>query len=356
MRILYVINTLTMGGAENIVIHLAEKMFERGHQVNIVYLFKYLPQLKPKYSEISIYSLDIQNYMNLSLGMIKFFKIFNGFKPDIVHSHLYHSNIFCRLAKSFMNFKLICSVHGNNEGTANGLKLYRYTDKFSNLNTHVSESGLEKFIGKKALKHNNSIVVHNGVDTNRFKPHNILSNQDDTVKFIAIGRLAPEKDFENLLNAFSEVTKVTTKSVHLNIVGDGSEKDKLVSLTKKLKLEETVSFLGNRKDIPELLNQSDSLVLSSKFEGLPTVIMEAMACGIFVIATDCGGCREIMAQSGLIVDKENCHALASGITQFLSISNKEIQENKAISISRIEEEFSLEKSADRWIEIYESIN
>lgn len=92
--------------------------------------------------------------------------------------------------------------------------------------------------------------------------------------------------------------------------------------------------------------------MSSKYEGLPTVVIEAMASGTFVIATDCGGTAEIMGDTGILVPPQDAQALAQAMQQALSLTNEQIEVSNKRARKRIEELFSLEKSVEKWLKIY----
>ena len=126
----------------------------------------------------------------------------------------------------------------------------------------------------------------------------------------------------------------------------------LEQLIVDLGISDYVVLLGKRSDIPTLLNKADYFILSSRHEGLPTVVIEAMACGTFVIATDCGGSAEIMGDTGILVPPQNSEALAQALNQAVNKTALEIQENNLKARQRVEELFSLEKSVENWLKIY----
>lgn len=117
-------------------------------------------------------------------------------------------------------------------------------------------------------------------------------------------------------------------------------------------MEEDVILLGKRTDIPDLLNKADFYFLSSQHEGLPTVVIEAMACQTYVIATDCGGSKEIMGETGKLIAIQDSVALAEAIEQALILNEADVAENNRKARLRVEEKFSLESSVKNWLEIY----
>ena len=132
----------------------------------------------------------------------------------------------------------------------------------------------------------------------------------------------------------------------------------LIEDTKKLILENDLSsrviLLGRRNDISEIINSSDFFVLSSKHEGLPTVLIDAMACKKFIISTDCGGSSEILGETGILVPIQNSEALAKGLEQAINLNEDQIRNNGKLARKRVETLFSLEASVNKWLALYEA--
>ena len=143
-------------------------------------------------------------------------------------------------------------------------------------------------------------------------------------------------------------------NVKLNIVGDGELRSEIEILIKELQLEEDITLLGRRSDIPQLLSQADIFVLASKHEGLPTVVIEAMACECYVVATDCGGSAEILGDTGQLVPIEDSQALADALKNTVALSSKDRMENNRKARARVEQLFSLETSVKKWLALYEA--
>ncbi len=353
MKILYFITSLSLGGAEKVTLNLAEEMIKKGHDVKLVYMFgeaKIFAQEK----KLVIQSLKLSSYMSLFFGFLRLRKILVDFNPDVVHSHMYHANIFIRIYRLIFGLKkLINSAHSSIEGSKFGMLLYRFTNFLSDLNTNVSNSALKSFIENGAFKSKKSKVVYNGVDLEKF-PYNIY-NSKNKFNLIAIGRFAPEKDYINLINAISILNKESNYNFNLSIVGDGPDFLYIKKYINNLDLQDTVRLLGRRDDISELLALSGCLILSSKFEGLPTVIMEAMSCGCFIISTDCGGSAEIMKSDfGTLVPVGDSAALASAIKQYLEYSDDFLSKAAENARKIILDNFSLKVAVNTWEDIYKS--
>ena len=121
-----------------------------------------------------------------------------------------------------------------------------------------------------------------------------------------------------------------------------------------MELEEDVTLLGRRSDIPQLLSQADIFVLASKFEGFGLVVAEAMACECYVVATDSGGVAEVMGNTGKLVPIQNSQALADALENTIALSSKERMQNNRKARVRVEQLFSLETSVQKWLALYEA--
>lgn len=365
MNILYVITGLGLGGAERVVVDLADKMSNLGHKVVIAYLTGEI-LVRPKNINIDIIALGLNNPSKLLQVSMKYRKLIHSFQPDVVHAHMFHANIFVRLCRLFIRVpRLICSAHSKNEGGKLRMLAYKFTHNLADITTNVSQEASESFIAYKAVPDNGIMTVYNGIDLEKFQENNDIEflkkqlNINKNAKvFIAIGRFHDAKDYPNLIRAYYNFLKNNPKKItYLIIVGDGD-----LSLIRQIKkmldeysLHENILLLGRRNDIAALLNLADFFVLSSKYEGLPTVVIEAMACGTFVVATDCGGCAEIMGDTGILVQPQNSEALAKALNDAINKTSLEIKENNLNARHRIENLFSLEKSIEVWLSLYERI-
>lgn len=353
MKILYFITSLNLGGAEKVTLNLAEKMVERGHVVKIVYMFGNAKIFSDS-KKLEIISLNLSSYISLIFGLFKLRKLVLSFNPDVVHSHMYHANIYIRIYRLLFGLKKnISSAHSSIEGSKFGMLLYRYTNFLSDLNTNVSQNALNAFIKNGAFNVQKSRVVYNGVDVDKFSYNSY--NTEKKLNLIAVGRFSPEKDYFNLINAISLVKEDSKYNFTLSIVGDGADFLLIKNYIEKLELGCTVRLLGRRDNISSLLNESGCLILSSKFEGLPTVIMEAMSCGCYVISTDCGGSAEIMKNDfGTLVPVSDSAALAKAINKYLEYPHEFLLKSSANARKIIIDHFSLDSSVNVWEEIYKS--
>lgn len=350
MKILYVITGMGLGGAEKVVADLADQMILRGHDVKIAYL-KGTASVKPVSNKVELIPLSLESITDLSSASKKYRKLIKAYQPDIVHAHMVHANIFTRLNRIICKIpKLICTAHSSNEGGSFRMFAYKITNFLSNLNTNVSKTAVQEFIKKKAFSSKNLQVIYNGIDLSRFKIKN-KKNQANTISFLSVGRLNDAKDYPNLFNAISIVIE-KYPNADFYIAGEGSLEKKLLAKCYTLNIEKHVTFLGRRDDIPELMAEADFFILSSKYEGFGLVVAEAMACGTFVVATDCGGVKEVMGGNGILVPPQDSEQLAKAIITALSMPHEEVIENNKKAKQHVSDNFDLVKIVDQWEEIY----
>lgn len=365
MKILYLITGLGLGGAEKVVCDLADQMSNLGHQVKIAYLTGEI-LVRPKNINVDIIPLDLNNFYGLYLASKKYKKLIQAFQPDVVHAHMVHANLFTRLNRIFVNVpRLICSAHSTNEGGKLRMLAYRFTHNLSEVTTNVSNEASRNFIANKAVMNNEILTVYNGIDLKKFIANNIdlsiLKEKSNIIAeakiLVAVGRFHEAKDYPNLINAFNIFLEKFDKNLfHLFIVGDGDLAiiTEIKNLIQTYNLGNNIHLLGRRDDIAEILSGADLFVLSSKYEGLPTVVIEAMACETFVVATDCGGSAEILGETGILVPIQNSEALAKGLEQAINLNEDQIRNNGKLARKRVETLFSLEASVNKWLALYEA--
>jgi len=177
---------------------------------------------------------------------------------------------------------------------------------------------------KEAMKlnpeSNIEILPDKGVDTEFFKPQYENIDQSETVRILYLGRLHEVKGLEYLIKAFSSVKDKHPNSI-LTIVGEGEEKERLMKMIRSSRLEDSVEFIGRveYKETREYYQNSDIFVLPSLSEGLPNVLMEAMACGLPSVVTHVGGNKELIKDSkgGFLVNPKSSSELSKAINELI---------------------------------------
>ena len=317
-------------------IKLAETMLDRGLSVEMWVL--------DNNDQTAINTNVLLRYVprgRASSAIFTLSKMLRKQKPISVLSASYHINCVAILAKfiSRVSSRLVIAEHTSLE---NGLETLPWIKKtiarcsiailyrFSNAVIAVSNDAARQ-VEKYALLTENSVrTIYNPViDDSIFRasekefPHP-FSEVDEKV-FLSVGRLSKEKDIPTLIKAFAESLKM--KPSRLLIVGDGPELPIILKLIKSLGLTEQVALIGHVTNPYPLFRQANVLVLSSTREGLPTVLIEALALGCSVVSTDArSGPREILEDGrlGLLVPPSDVKALSSAMLKSLDLKNKSL--------------------------------
>lgn len=360
MNILFFITDLGVGGAERQVVDLADRFAHMGAQVKIAYLTGEA-SVRPCSHDIELVGFGVDRSLSGFIkGYAKLRQLIRRFRPDVVHSHMVHANLLARMVRITTSMpRLISTAHSTNEGGKLRMMAYKITDFLADTSTNVSQEAVEVFEEKGAVPRGRMIAVPNGIDTDRFHfdaelrrtTRDAMKLSPDEKIILAVGRLVPAKDYPNLLRAFAQLDR-SSRKLSLWIAGAGELLSDLERLADELEISGEVKFLGLRRDVPALLSAADVYVLSSAWEGLPLVIGESMASEKVVVATDCGGVREVLHDCGFLVPSKQPAALAAALGHALELSGLESVQLGARARARIVEIYSLDSSVALWSNIY----
>ncbi len=369
MRILYVLTTLGMGGAEKLALALGERMEKRGHAVAVLVLMSPVSEQWP--TSLCTLHLHIRRSpLSFLRGLMHARRFAAEFQPDLIHSHCFHANIFARLLGLGARRPAISTIHNVYEGGWPRTMAYRLTDSLSRQSVAVSAATAQRFVEIKAIPKRKCQVIVNGIDAAEFAldagrrartraEMGVSTEPEEDFVWLASGRLAPAKDYPNLLRAFERVhaTRRDSQSngaARLWIAGEQAEPvfAELQALAAELSLRGSVRWLGLRRDVPALLDAADGFVSGSAWEGMPLAVAEAMAMEKPVVATDVGGVRELAGDACAVVPSQNHEALAEAM---LAVMEKSRDQRAAIGRAarqRIVERFSIDAATDRWEALY----
>jgi glycosyltransferase involved in cell wall biosynthesis len=182
--------------------------------------------------------------------------------------------------------------------------------------TCVSSTLVEFFKRDLGVPAHKLVAVYNGVDTERFSPAPRNARQAERLSIGAVGRLVEEKDYDNLLRALA-LLRDRGLAFDARIVGEGPLYGRLHTLSQSLGLDGRVTFCGRRSDVPQLLREFDVYVLSSRHEGMPLAVLEAMATGLPIVSTAAGAVTEVITdgRNGLVVPTGDSAALADALAR-----------------------------------------
>ena len=331
-RVIHLVEDLKIGGAERVIADIVESLDRKKFEASVWCVTrggKIAEALSDKGVEVRI--LGISNYRN-PLNILKLTRLLRKAEPDIVHTHGYFASVISRLAAKKAGIPVIIAhVHStywdyHKRHVLIERKLSRFTDKIICCSRAV-ESFVRDF---EKIEGDKTIVIYNGADEERFFPSQDaqsiraefgMDKKDPVVG--TVSSLTPHKGHHDLLRAASLVLE-EIPSVKYLLVGDGPLRERLEEQAKKANIHSSVIFTGEREDIPEVLSLMDVFVLpSSSREGLGLAIIEAMAAGKPVVATEIGGIPEVVkdGETGLLVAPGNPEALARATLRLLRDPN-----------------------------------
>ncbi|MGA3372155.1 MAG: glycosyltransferase [Terracidiphilus sp.] len=362
MRIVYMLTSLGVGGAERQVTALAERMAARGHAVALLVLRSRQPEEWP--TAVTVVRLEMRkNPASILAGLWRARRFLRAFAPDLIHSHTFPANMTARLLRLLYPVPVVSTIHNVYEGSWPRMLAYRLTDPLSRRTTAVSQAAAERFVRLKAIPAHKCLVLNNGIATGEFAPSPVrrahvraeMGSQGEFI-WLAAGRIAPAKDCPNLVRAFAQV-RAALPTVRLWVAGEtvGPEAEAVQALAAEVDLGDSVCWLGLRRDMPALLDAADGFVLASAWEGMPLAVGEAMATEKPVVATDVGGVRELIGEAGVIVPAKNPEALAQAMLAVMQATPEARRTLGGAARERIQRNFSMDAKADEWEALYRTV-
>jgi sugar transferase (PEP-CTERM/EpsH1 system associated) len=361
MKILHVLNTLDTGGAEMLVLNLARRIDRGRFQVAVASLGTE-GDLAPAFHRLGVATRGfgrthgLDGKLLLSLGAYVRRERF-----AVVHTHNATPWLYAGLAALAFRVSLVHTEHSNLFAhQARLMKAERVLSYVTRAVIADSEKVRRHLIDEQHLPASRVVTVPNGIDVEVFSaPIDVAAKRralglppPGTMVVGTVGRLVDVKDQAGLLRAFARLGS----AVHLVLAGDGPLRGALETQAREAGIADRVHFLGRRDDVAEIMRTFDIFVLSSKSEGLPLTILEAMAAGLPVIATAVGGIPEVV-QSGLtgeLVPAGAPEALAAAIEKVLADREGAAAMGRA-GAARVRAHFDLTVMTARYEQIYENV-
>ena len=365
MRITFISPSLACGGAERCLTLLTPGFMSRGHSVSVITLygsdsdFYRLPEGANRIAlGIDKISPTVLHGLWHNLGRLRILRrAIKSTRPNIVISHLHRTNVMTILAVGRSAVPVVVIEH-NDPGMNPGGKIWdalrRKTYPRANQLVSVSRGVDSHF---RWLSEKQRTVIYNPLATMEGGaiPNHLPTKMEGRKWITAMGRLTAQKGFDLLLSAFRPVAD-RHPDWGLMIIGEGELRGELEDLSETLGLVQRVSFAGLLSDPLPVLRRSDLFVMASRFEGFPYVALEALACGLPVIYTDCpSGPSEIIREGidGLLVPNGDVAALGAAMGRLMGDTTE--RKRLAARAPEVLERFGLEKIIDQWETLFASI-
>ena len=361
---MHIIDTAGPGGAETVFLQTATRLDPARFQAAAViggpgWLAKQLqesglpPHIVPAKGSLNV------RYLSTLLRLAR------QHRSDVIVAHLYGSSVYASLVGALLSIPVISVLHGQSD--------VHDAERFSSIKAAIVRRGSRKviFVSERLRDHLKArlrltaaqcAVIPNGVDTEGFRPdrnrslRTELDIPDDTPLVGAIGNVREPKAYDVLLRGARALLD-RSRRFHLIIAGDCTNAlgRQLQQLSRDLGTERAVTFLGLRPDVSRILNNLDAFVLSSDSEGFSIACIEAMACGVPVVATRSGGPEQILeGEAGLLVPTADPSALALAVERI--ISSKELAATLiSKGMKRVHERYSLTTMLSRYEALLEDV-
>lgn len=367
-NLIHLITGLNTGGAEMMLYKLLSKINREKFEIKVISLTDIGPiGEKIRKLQIPVIELGMKRGIPNPFFILKLAKILRKEKPHILQTWMYHADLLGLLAGKLAGVKNICwnIRHSNLDPELNKkqtIMVAKLCSWLSNIPSRIiccSQASLEvhKELG---YNENKMIVIPNGFDLTLFRPNKKsrslkeeLFLKEDVYLIGHVARWDSQKDHANLIKAAKLVIQ-KKPNIHFILCGDGisSQNKTLFSLIKKEGIEKNIHLMGRRSDIPDLMPQFDLFVLSSKGEGFPNVLGEAMACEVPCVVTDVGDSSYIVDETGFVVPPKQPDQLANAILRFFNLSTHEREYLGRLARERVQNQFSLELIVNKYENVY----
>jgi sugar transferase (PEP-CTERM/EpsH1 system associated) len=355
IHVVHLVLALNVGGLEQVVIDLCRRIDRYRFRVTIVCI-----QERGTHADlveqlgIPVTSLDCGKGGFRTI-IPRLIRALYRLHPDILHTHNPHPHFVGSLAASVLRFPAVINTkHGRNAPEdRRSVIANRFAAMLSHSLVAVSADAWLVATDIERVPRRKVRMIHNGIDLEKF-PFPDRRQRSGPIRAIHVARLNPIKDQKTLLEA-ARLVADRVPEFRLTIVGDGPMRDTLRQQHLALRLHEHVEFLGERYDVPALLANSDLFVLSSLKEGLSLTLLEALAMGLALVATDVGGNREVVipGKTGVLVPSRSPERLADAIVDLMR-RPQDVRDMGRRGRYWVEQHFSLDQMVRKYEELYEA--
>lgn len=335
MKICQVLAGNEDGGLEKHTIELSKKLVEKGFDISVIAH----KDFETSFENVNFIPLDLSKGRNNLFILYKLYKILRKEKFDIVHTQANKATAMVIKIKSIIDAKIVSTLHSYKKN----LSAFEKSDFVITVSNKI---GLK-------IKNKNKVTIYNGIKFNEiekndgiFQKYNIPSN-----KFLitSVGRLCDVKRFDLLIKSIKNL------DVFCILVGDGENKNSLIELAKKEKIQEKILFTGNilNEDVKKILSISNLFIITSDREGFPYVFIESLLCKTPVISTDVSDIKDMIGEK-YIVPFDKYDKLNEKIN-YIKDNYGEVVDNFQKTFQFAQDKFTVENMVNETIEVYKRV-
>ncbi|MGF6769049.1 glycosyltransferase involved in cell wall biosynthesis [Paraburkholderia sp. GAS199] len=381
MKVVHIISGLSVGGAEMMLYRLIQASQGDGVQHTVISMSS-LDVMGDRIRAlgVEVRLLGMSRSVPNPFSLIRLVRWLVELRPDVVQTWMYHADLFGGVAARVAQFvtgrgaartqpfTLAWGVHQTEfPSSSSGMKLAFVAKVCAWLSSRLpdvivccAEAARRSHVGG-GYDEKRMHVIFNGFDLDLFKPR---ARDDDPLRTALgldaatpvvgiVGRYDPAKDYENFVAAVAKASAMQP-DCRFVMIGRGLDaaNEELVSMIDRAGVTDVCHLMGARSDLHLLVPALDLFCLSSRSEGLPTVVGEAMACGVPCVATDVGDTALLVGDTGCVVPRSNPQALAEGIASLLALSAADRERLGDQARARMEARFSIERCWAAYRHVY----
>lgn len=357
--IVFCINELDVGGAEKALVRIASGLHQRNRDVRVISLRDAGPLTDPLQQQgIPVMVLGGGGFADIRIWW-RLRTAFRQLQPQIVVSFLHQANIAARIAACGTGIPVVSGIRVADRRRwviASDRLTACCTVQYVAVSSHVADTHAQLC----RLPADRITAIPNGVDvpaesTGRTNSSSATSS-DNGPELLFVGRLTPQKAPLDLLTAFASLPEAVRDSTRLTFVGDGELRAELDAAVQKMGLTRQVELVGQADDVPQRMRSATALVLPSHWEGMPNVVLEAMACGLPIVATAVDGTLDLLEadKTGWLVKPGDPAALSRAMADCLQ--HDSLRRKYALAAQNVARtRFSWESVVDRYEQLLTSL-
>ena len=364
-RLLLLTTDIAYGGAQRQLLLMAREFVARGWETKLVTL------LRPKAFEqealglgVHLESLNLAGSLRSVASVARLVRIIKEWHPDVMHCHMVHANLVGRAIRPLTKVPVLVSAARNEkEGGRWREYAYRLTDRWSDVTVQNSKAGAERYVKIRAVPSTKIRFVPNGVDTEHFVENpqrRDLTRErlgvNEEFLWLAVGRVAQQKDYPTMLRAFRQMQQAIGRTTRLLIVGTGTTELQVSAVGGGD--EPRIDVLEPTPDVVSYMNAADAFVMSSRWEGMPNVLLEAASCGLPIVSTKVGSVAEIVrhGETGVLVGAGESDALGEAMTRISSMESDKRAEMGARARALVKQQYDIGVISQKWLDLYSTLS